>query len=818
MASILNRTEPNTESKQVFIITWLFPITFFFLSTVSLCIASDARRFFKSCRLNQWNALWVIPFLLLGVSWRFFGSWTLVFSLFYWPYIFIHMASLLLGRQSSEKPVPLGIEDFLVLFIGLSALTIWQLKAISSAGLIATFANALCMALITIICALLAETYSNNNFSGTAWQRAFLILVSFSVPVSMVFSKITSAQILALAISCWLFFSDSTNKKLLIVSHLLASLIFILTPMIFPEGVIITLWICILAILKNRKNEKFEGILVPGGAIIFFLIGFFIAVVRMKGQVLTGDIVYSFPAVTDWFGFLFDRSKGLIPVAPWVLTVIAGWLLAYPERKLDQWVQWLGFPFILAGFMVFEWMNHGKPPGWNHWLMMVPVVFPYYGALWSKPINSLTGSIIRVVNSIGIFISSILFVYSRFSGLDSVNLTETLADFSQRTGIELSRLVPVFDHALPGYSKIHWIWIGSSVVFILLLVSIVHIPRKASQNIKPGLMDTVFIAGTIGLMGLCFQTSQIWRIVPLEKDIHLGPGQTVQIENKFKGNVYAVKIISDLSHSTHLPQRYAVAELILETPEGVTQKQELQAGIHTAEWAFNRPDVRRDIQHRRPKPAWSWDVEEIDGSKFSGMTYESIFYLDKPQKISHIIAQNIETKEKGHVLTIRGLALMVRSDRNTWREAQQLIEVPLIMSEDTNIQSFKLQGDSSYKQISLDSALANAMIVPTGAPVGSITIKNKDKSELSWIIKAGIDTAEWSADRPDIAGKVRHDLPTIAYSERRSHHSINYLAHVYRSRRVFDKEFFPIEISIEYLPSENELPNGEWIVHGLALR
>lgn len=817
MSSIMNRTEPNADGAQVLIITWLFPVAFFLFSTISLCIASNAPRFLKTCRLNQWNAVWVIPFLLLGVSWQFFGSWTLVFSIFYWIYIITHTASLLLSRQTYKKPVPLGIEDWLLLFIGLSALNIWFLPSISLTSLISVLAHSLCVSLITIACALLATTHSKTVFSGTVWQRSFLILISLTVPAFMAFTKISSIDILVLAISSWLLFSDSTSKNVLLVSHVLASFILIGAPLILPEGIFISLWICILCVLKNRRNKEFEGILIPGSAILFFLIGFFVAVIRMKGQVLAGNIVYSLPKSADWFSSLFDRSNGLVPVAPWVLIAFSGWLLVIPKRKAVDWVRWLGFPFILIAFTVFEWICHGKPPGWNHWLLMLPVIFPYYGGIWSNAIKPITGAVVRVLTLYSLFQSAILYVYMRFSGLDIVNLTEALADFSKRIGIELSQLVPVFNHSLPGYSKIHWIWIGSTAVFTLLLACFVRIPYKSSQDNKPGILDTVLIAGMVGLAGLCFQAGQIWHVIPLEKDIHIAPDETFTIDTNFDGKVYAIKIISDLSHSTHLPQGYTIAELVLETLEGDTHKQELQAGIHSAEWAYNRPDVRRDIQHRRPEAAWSWIVEETNGQKFSGMTYKGMIYLQEPLRISTLSIQNLE-KNSRHTVTIRGLALMVQSDQNKWSEARQLVEAPLLLSEDANSHTYRLSGDASYRQIILDSTLANASIVPTGAPIGSITIKNKDKSVQSWIVKAGIDTAEWSAERPDIIGKLRHDIPAIAYSERRIHHSTDYLAHVYRSQQKFDTLFFPIEISITYFPGENELPNGEWVVHGLVLR
>lgn len=819
MTFLLGRTEPNTEYSQMLVIAWLFPCSLFIFNALSLFFTPDPSRLLKICRLNQWNALWVIPFLLFGVTWRFFGSWTVVFSLFYWLYCVTHLTVILLNRQSAARSARMGITDGFVLFFGVSALNIWQLNDISPINLISAFSHSACASTVAMLCATLAARHSKTKFAGTFWQRSLALLIALSVPVLSASSRLTIHQVLTVAFSGWMVLSDATHKRSIMAGHIIASVLLVITPLFFPAGIFITFWICLLCIAQNRINKSFEGILIPGGAIILFLIGFFIAVVRMRGHIPAGNLLYSLPRGADWFGSLFDRSRGLLPVAPWALTAIAGWLLVFPKRKTIQLVQWLGLPFIWTGFVLFEWLSSGKPPEWNCWWILVPALFPYYGGIWSKPLKSITASLVRVLSLLSILMSSILYTYMRVSGSESTDLAEILTDFTRRTGVELLPLVPVFDHSLPGFSAIHWIWIGAAAGILMLFVLAVYVKPSSSGESKPGLMDTVLIAMVIGLTGFAFKASQLWFVIPFDRDIHIKPGETFQIDTEFSGSVFALKILSDLSRSTHLPQGHIAAEIFMETPSGDVHTVNLLAGIHTAEWAYNRPDVLRTVQHQRPEPAWSWTVEEQNGFTFSGITYKGTIFLDEPIGIKRIRVRNSETRETSHVLTLKGLSLMMHPDRNRFREAFQLLDTPMItVSENSTDHTFRLNGDSSFSQVTLDSFLANASAVPNGAPVGRITFRNKDGSVLIWVVKAGIDTAEWSAERPDMVGRISHELPPIAFSERRSHHSASFTAHVYRSRWTHYPPFFPVEISLEHVPGEIEDPGREWIVRGFVLR
>jgi hypothetical protein len=68
----------------------------------------------------------------------------------------------------------------------------------------------------------------------------------------------------------------------------------------------------------------------------------------------------------------------------------------------------------------------------------------------------------------------------------------------------------------------------------------------------------------------------------------------------------AVEVTSYTSHSADWPQGSPVADVILTASDGTTVTLPLRAGIETAEWAYDRDDVRASIAHRRPPVARTW--------------------------------------------------------------------------------------------------------------------------------------------------------------------------------------------------------------------
>jgi hypothetical protein len=80
----------------------------------------------------------------------------------------------------------------------------------------------------------------------------------------------------------------------------------------------------------------------------------------------------------------------------------------------------------------------------------------------------------------------------------------------------------------------------------------------------------------------------------------------------------SVRLVSSLINAAAVPQDQVVALAHVRLASGRGEfTLPLRAGVHTAEWAWDRPDVRAAARHRRPEPAESWPA----GAGFSGHHY-----------------------------------------------------------------------------------------------------------------------------------------------------------------------------------------------------
>lgn len=72
--------------------------------------------------------------------------------------------------------------------------------------------------------------------------------------------------------------------------------------------------------------------------------------------------------------------------------------------------------------------------------------------------------------------------------------------------------------------------------------------------------------------------------------------------------VRALRVTSALAQSVTWRDGQAVANIVLFWRDGSLEKIPLQAGTHTAEWAYERSDVRKVIQHAQPPLATTFDA------------------------------------------------------------------------------------------------------------------------------------------------------------------------------------------------------------------
>ena len=73
--------------------------------------------------------------------------------------------------------------------------------------------------------------------------------------------------------------------------------------------------------------------------------------------------------------------------------------------------------------------------------------------------------------------------------------------------------------------------------------------------------------------------------------------------------------------------------------------------------------------------------------------------------------------------------------------------------------SVELESPTQTRSLVVDSYLENSVSLPAGTPVGRVTVVDEDGEHRSWQLRAGLETGEWAARRPDVAGHPGFQAP-----------------------------------------------------------
>jgi hypothetical protein len=89
-----------------------------------------------------------------------------------------------------------------------------------------------------------------------------------------------------------------------------------------------------------------------------------------------------------------------------------------------------------------------------------------------------------------------------------------------------------------------------------------------------------------------------------------------------------ISLLTNLNWSDAVPDGTIVAHLQLRAADGTPFNFELRAGEHTSEWAYDRPDIRARIKHRRAIVGTSYEVDDAQ-AKYQAHTYVASFSLPR---------------------------------------------------------------------------------------------------------------------------------------------------------------------------------------------
>jgi hypothetical protein len=92
-----------------------------------------------------------------------------------------------------------------------------------------------------------------------------------------------------------------------------------------------------------------------------------------------------------------------------------------------------------------------------------------------------------------------------------------------------------------------------------------------------------------------------------------------------------IALLTNLSWSEDVPDGTTVGRVRLRAEDGRVFEFALRAGVDTAEWAYDRADIRARVRHKRPAVATSYAVADAKGN-YEGHTYVTSFAL--PERVS----------------------------------------------------------------------------------------------------------------------------------------------------------------------------------------
>ena len=92
-------------------------------------------------------------------------------------------------------------------------------------------------------------------------------------------------------------------------------------------------------------------------------------------------------------------------------------------------------------------------------------------------------------------------------------------------------------------------------------------------------------------------------------------------------------LVSHLAWSENVPDDTAVARIHLRLTDGNALELPVRAGADTSEWAYDRPDIRARIRHRRATVASSYQVNDAQGN-YDAHTFVTAITLPEAVKVT----------------------------------------------------------------------------------------------------------------------------------------------------------------------------------------
>jgi hypothetical protein len=136
-----------------------------------------------------------------------------------------------------------------------------------------------------------------------------------------------------------------------------------------------------------------------------------------------------------------------------------------------------------------------------------------------------------------------------------------------------------------------------------------------------------------------------------------------------------VAVITNLSFAEEVPDNAPVARLRLKAWDGRIAEFVLRAGADTADWAYDRPDIKARIKHKRAQVATSYDVGDAE-QRYKGHTYLTSFALPERMTIeSGELSLESQSKGGGISLTLYRMSLVDAAQGKSYPLTRAMVSV-----------------------------------------------------------------------------------------------------------------------------------------------
>ena len=207
----------------------------------------------------------------------------------------------------------------------------------------------------------------------------------------------------------------------------------------------------------------------------------------------------------------------------------------------------------------------------------------------------------------------------------------------------------------------------------------------------------------------------------------------------FTGHLEAITFLGE---GTGVAQGQTAAEIRLTGPDGTTATYPLRAGIETAEWAWDRPDVRSVVKHGQAPVALVTRMVSAVGGRFDTFEYRATIPVSLPGGIA---SATLRSTIPGVRVHLTHLAMHPPADREMWVREGWASEGSV---NQAGLGSAAWASEASINQAGLGSTAWGMIAISPARPPATGDDSPWPASRLR-VVPPDAGTANWVTDDPE---------------------------------------------------------------------